>query len=423
MSSDDITISWIRHGESMAQMMENAIDDQYKNENDKQDFQEYRIKVKTEEIEQYRIDDFSKKIKEAYDAFKQSKEDKIDINKQLVFWDKTKDEVVNNFINDKIFDEGELVDFAYEYAKLTPASWFLTPTLTYAGKMQAERLGITYISKKYKANNTLFICSPTVRTIMTALYALQKSGIEMPTIHIVPYINEKGMDTYYLDRANAGIPYEIIDDVIEMIKKYIGIENIHVETTNYIETAKTALEKRENIYLGDFIAAKIHIKKLLDGKKKVAAFVHANFIISRIEEATGYKFPKKEFPINCNVYDLKYDATIHPEPIASIEGILAYKGGVRKEGIIGISVDIEEKHIDFSSLKKGELRGDINKKWIKCYDIKNGDYKCGDVLGLKEHFSQKGGKRKTKRRNKKYTNKKRRVTRKKTKRNLRRRRR
>ena len=46
-SEEEITISWIRNGESMAQMMENAIDDQYENKNDKQNFQENRTKVKT----------------------------------------------------------------------------------------------------------------------------------------------------------------------------------------------------------------------------------------------------------------------------------------------------------------------------------------------------------------------------------------
>ena len=421
MSSDDITISWIRHGESMAQMMENAIDDQYKDEEDKKRFKNYRIKVKTEEIEQYRTNDFIFDIEHAYEAFKEVKQvqNKIEINKQLKFRDENKDEV-NNFINDKkINDEGE-VDYAYLYDKLTPASWFLTPTLTYAGKIQAETLGSSKFFENYKEDDTLFICSPTVRTIMTALYALHSSKIDpKPTIHIVPYINEKGMDTDYLDRANAGIPYEIINKVVEMIKKYISIKNIHVETMKYIETAKASLKKKENIYLGDFNEAKIHIKKLLHGKIKVAAFVHASFIINRIGEAE-YKLPRDEFPNNCNVYQLNYDEDINPKPIALIKP--AYEGGVRNKKLL--TVEEEEQNIDFSSLKKSELRGDINRKWIKCYDINNGHYKCGgDVVGLKEQFDKTGGKRKTKRRNKKYTSKKRRLTRKKTKRNLRRRRR
>ena len=416
MSSDEeITISWIRHGESMAQMMENAIDDQYLTPKDKQDFQEYRSDVKTEEIKQYRSDDFSEKIKEAYKAYeietykggKKIIQNRIDINTQLDFDD---EESNKKFINDKVT----------EYAKLTPASWFLTPTLTYAGKIQAETLGVNFFNnnkENYNENDTLFICSPTVRTIMTALYALHNSQIiPKPIIHIVPYTNEMGMDTYYLDRANAGIPYEIIDEVVSIIRRSINTY-IKVDTTNYIETAKKAIEKKENIYLGDFEKSKTHISKLLDGKKKVAAFVHANFIINRIGEAE-YKLPRNEFPINCNVYNLKYDATtIDPKPIVSINP--EYEGGVRNKRLL--TVKEEEQNIDFSSLKEHQLRGDINKKWIECYDINSGNYTCTKVEYLAKHFSKTGGKRKTRRRNKKYTSKKRRTTRKKTKRNLRRR--
>jgi hypothetical protein len=60
---------------------------------------------------------------------------------------------------------------------------------------------------------------------------------------------------------------------------------------------------------------------------------------------------------------------------------------------------------NWSSLKKGNLRGDINDLWIKCFD-KQGDYKCGNVTHDVEEYEkqiqiQTAGGRKTKRRHKK----------------------
>ena len=374
------TISWVRHGESIAQMIEGANDDA---PIDKESFLEYRTELMEKESDNYKS--FSS-LESAFENIEVIKPKEIipfdDLQKKMT---EDKDFIKKNF-----------------NSVLTPSSWFFTPTLTSIGKEEAVHFGKSYLSGKDDKYD-LIICSPTVRTILTALYALHSAKMNDKTIMIMPHINEEYItNKNVLERANAGIPVEIIDEIIELIKKYTKID-ITINTDFYKENKKS--ESDSEYYNGNFEKAKTLIK---ENGSKILAFVHGTFITKRLTEANamaGLKAKDKYFfPHNCSLYDITYDGdktpiydedSGHPNMIAD----------VRKDNV----KDVRKYDEDYCSLKKESLRGEINYLWIDCYD-KQGDYKCGNVKELKkkyEGYTEGGKKRRNKKTMKKRKSKKR----------------
>ena len=284
--------------------------------------------------------------------------------------------------------------------KKTPSSWFFTPTLTYIGKKEAEQFGKKFLKKEFLKGKEydLIICSPTVRTIMTALYALDAADMNGKVIHIIPHINEKYTTTKnLLERANAGIPVEIIDDVIQLIKDRVQT-NITVNSTIYKKAKETNKESMEEFYNGNFSKAREIIENLENTHDNVIAFVHANFIRERIKETL---FTLTDFPTNCSAYKINY-SSIQPEYIGML-----YGDNINIRNTIEYNIIEEETNFNsynyWCSLKEGSLRGDINRLWIKCY-VEHDHYNCGKnpisrrnlSLLNKIHSIKTGGKRKRK---------------------------
>lgn len=418
MTDDTITISWVRHGESIAQMIEGANDDfpfdlfktkftpEEKEEKEFKDvFLAYRTAIINEEFGHY--NDFPM-LKSAFVNIKANDSKKSIIPFANLQEKMTKDNV---FIK-KHFN-----------SELTPSSWFFTPTLTSVGKKEAEKFGGSYL-KKNGGKYDLIICSPTVRTIMTALYALDAAGMKEKEIMIMPHINEEYItNKNLLERANAGIPVEIIDEIIKLIKKYTTIvDDIKINTDFYKTTKENSEETDEDFYNGNFEKAK---QLIVDNKsKKILAFVHGTFIKKRLIEANAIngltKNDKNFFPHNCSLYDITYDGNKLPIYVAS-----PYPNAMADVRKLGVKDDTEDDKT-FCSLNENSLRGDINRLWIehynKCYD-NQGDYKCGNVEILRRNYevgsqrksSHRGGKKnkKSKKRSKRTKKHKRKTSKKK----------
>jgi hypothetical protein len=405
------SITWVRHGESIAQMIEAANDDAPLDK-DKVDFQKNVVNaIRKKELKSY--ERFEKQLKTAYIESNDlvSKLKKFDKLPYMID-DDTKDMVLD--VNDK--QQSKFLESKYD--KYTPASWFFTPTLTYVGVEEAKQFGKTFWAKN-SDNYNLIISSPTVRTIMTAIYAsISKhlTDVNIPPISIVimPQINEEYAPTPYLDRANAAIPHEIIEEVIERIKKFIKDDykdiDIEINTDFYITKANEA-NNIDDFYNGNFEEAQKYIQEYIkeknienNGKTNILAFVHANFIGKRLNKANEVQFKnlaKRYFPNNCSAYQLYYnlkDTNETPYNRFTIKYNNNQSDFRNKEKSYDEKKEEKDENDKYWTLNKGSLRGDINDMWIRqCYDD-NGKNSCNMVSTIVSEYEKnlrdnmKGGK-------------------------------
>lgn len=261
----------------------------------------------------------------AYPRMKYSKMVTDINNLQVDIWaDKDlTDEKLNNYKTKwKMADGTEFKEYK------PPCTWLFTPTLTYIGVQQAKMLGADYLTRN---QYDLIICSPTVRTIMTALFSLFSSDILSDInkkIYIVPYINEIYNGSGYFDRANGAIPYKIITRVIEMIAEFV-VNHLNVkkekeeiidliDTTAYItEMTKfdnNEIERREKSegnyehFMEHYLHLFLEDKKLLK-INNILAFSHGKLIsedILKPDEVLDKNIGLAFFPNNCSVFIAPY---------------------------------------------------------------------------------------------------------------------
>lgn len=423
MFSKNYTITWVRHGEIISQLIEHANDDypwdifgifnqklspEQRDYEDK--FNKYRIDFIENEIENYMQPQFRDKLASQFSN--SEKNTKEMLNEET----KTKKKFILSFYDIKHIIDGSKKMDKGAYPKdittispwyvneslskqISPSTWYFTTTLDSVGILESIQFGKKYLLEK---EYDTFICSPTVRTIMTALYALSTAGIKDKEIIIIPYINERNITTTgFEERGNVGIPVEILDTVIEKIKEATEIKDIKINTEYYRKEAKN---QSKDYWMGGQFKEKG--KKCIENnviednnEKNIMAFVHGNFIkerLSEVEEKSRVTKKIPAMPYNCSAYEIKYTSN----KIAGISEKSKYSGPVtrvRDNYDFKDNVEVDE---NISSLALGNLRGDINDLWINMSPLKTGG----------------GKKRKTKRRGKITKNKKNKRHGKKTKR-------
>ena len=335
----DNVIWWVRHGESISNLYENNCEDLYP-ENLRNDFQDMRVMIKKEEQSQYKtyyniqiskaIESLQSKIKtlkEQSNNEKTNKKNIEDLTKMIETWTNMIKVEDNKWINLRGMVNVNGENKTEQTSIKPPASWLFTPTLTYIGIKQSILAGTNLFNKLQGSNKEpLFITSSTVRTIMTAIYAFysyknncEKKGKTFNgKIYVVPYINEhlNGAGCCgepNLDNSNSAIPYDILDQVIEYIvrfvithedynyKKMTGVLNNSNNSTNTFmqESAKeTEITKLKALidtsfytraYTNDksnynksdikkFIAEIYPQIKKFNNNAQIIAFTHGNFI-------------------------------------------------------------------------------------------------------------------------------------------------
>jgi len=230
-----ITINWVRHAESISNLIDIEITktpDMYKPEN-KKDYDGYKtyreafIEDEGKNYEPFKaqidknIKDLIPKIKEKCPKGNIQDDDKkmCDDSDRMV-----------KFIDDK----GEMIKFnALEKQGVkplpkTPGTWMFTPTLSYAGVIQALEFGKTYLSKINE--NTKYdriCCSGSVRTIMTMLISLiaaNNDNLTTPAeVFIYPYITEalNGGKFIDADLSNEAIDPKLIGEIVKTIVTWL----------------------------------------------------------------------------------------------------------------------------------------------------------------------------------------------------------
>ncbi len=322
-------ISWVRHGEAFSNALENLETDIYIQDQKKStytvhknvNYASYKKEIRRKELEFY---DDDKDIFHPYIAAGMNK--LRDIVKQDEL--KKLDEKDEHYKHNKKMVDDRFNMVSYNWDKHVkpsewnidsqktkpPSSWLLTPTLTYVGVKQSIKLG-EYLKNNIN-NYGYFICSPTVRTIMTALYAILTafyndvdndfSALSGKKLIITPYINEpyNGAGIINLDRANAGIPTDIIKTVIEYIAEFVandecGFFSNKITKKEIIEFIDTDLYKTEveevekknqrgidpkiDVYVGDSDKITEILKKIIKGKKGEEVKVK----VEEVEEGEG----------------------------------------------------------------------------------------------------------------------------------------
>ena len=436
-------ITWVRHGELISQLIEHANDDYPFNfftaktadknwktyEAYENKFNDYRKTIIDQEIENYK--QFKDRLSQQYE------EEVVDLT-QL------QKEKFKNLLDYKTIDNLKSESFEAEIQRLlkprkplvesspwfvnsifskqvSPSTWYFTPTLDSVGVLESKKFGTEYLKKNTEKYGAI-ICSPTVRTIMTALYALQAAGISGKEIIIIPYINERNITNKGVEeRANVGIPLEILDKVIALIDTATGNMGSEKNTiiTQYYKNEKP--KHPDNYWEGGYFdRAKEIIEEIIEktDSKNILAFVHGNFILDRIRALYNNVQPKPKrlpaMPFNCSAYELAYEKKT--EEALSIIDDTTYtneKANVRTSTANIIDEDkVDDKDINNGdcNLAKGNLRGDINHMWININTIPR-------ARGTTSSGAQGGKKRKTKRRSKL---KKRRKSKKRTNKNKRR---
>ena len=184
-------------------------------------------------------------------------------------------ESCSNYNNDYTQD---LPKDTKEFKTVTPLNtkcksiFELEPPLSYNGMNQAIRLGIEYFSipPKKIQDDTMFISSPLVRTLTTALLALR--GQPDKTIFVIPFINETDHINFNMtldankiciaagkltrpniDRQNQSVPSAVLRNKMNFIqnwikenwRNYADIEILTILTKLYDATTTNPTKKQE----------------------------------------------------------------------------------------------------------------------------------------------------------------------------------
>jgi len=220
----NITINWIRHGESCANLATKGFQDK---------------KDTTIDIG-YGITGniFEKDMKNGLHKDIMDKEiGEIDESDEFELIDLS-------IIDDDLDTENQtfynrwMKEFSTTASKIK-GTFMYEPNLSYVGMSHAINLGTNFFSKDEHSNNTnIYISSALTRTITTALLALR--FVPNAVIYVVPYINEinNAGEQLGIDFQNTAVKSSILKKKILFIKKWLDINWItyfdDIEIINFL---------------------------------------------------------------------------------------------------------------------------------------------------------------------------------------------
>lgn len=202
-----ITINWIRHGESCANLEQKNYKDRPTEDSP----------IEDHPIEDHPIDEW---------VSVNSEEEK-----------KTSGEEKNFF--ERVVDTArDAISSLAEKSTQIQAAFLYEPNLSFIGMNHAINLGTNFIYFNNKPQN-IYISSPLTRTITTALLSLR--FIPNAIIYVVPYINEipNAASTIGYDYQNTAVPSQLLKKRIKFIKEWINkfwiVKFDDIEIMNFLD--------------------------------------------------------------------------------------------------------------------------------------------------------------------------------------------
>lgn len=205
MSEYNITINWIRHGESCANLGQ-------------QIHKDVLGKQGSDTIVN-RLDDEQKDAE--YDMLDE-KQEKASDNDEFTMIDSIPPPAKNSgFWTSIVNNVSSLMPTAIKDTTAKIASAFLyEPNLSFIGMNHAINLGTNYFVYNNNEHN-IYISSPLTRTITTALLSLR--FVENAVIYVVPYINEKNNPSNIvgMDYQNTAVDSVLLKKKILFVKEWL----------------------------------------------------------------------------------------------------------------------------------------------------------------------------------------------------------
>ena len=355
-------IYWIRHAESCANLLENKIVDTYLDEDKANQHSELfaRHAVKS------RYFDDAGNVKKSDDSYPDN------IGSIL------KSISLQNFTRDKS-------DFSKPIFTGADSRWLFHPPLSSVGIQQAKKLSTRDEFKAVVKECTVFITSATVRTIMTAIYSLNR--IKNVTLYVVPYINEKMNEAseFGLDFVNTGIPKDKIDEIIQCVIKYVTsavpvktemehqfkVGTITIDTGFYHSVEplpETETEDQEDVLIKNIATFKTSIipqlceyMKTNTQEMTILAYSHG-YVINNLLKSHGSEYPEKvKYAPNVSMF--KEDYTANTMEVVEVDKENAPNGGVFvRKGATEIITDDDDYDTpnNMSPCSLYGLRGEVN---------------------------------------------------------------
>lgn len=375
----NIVIDWVRHAESCTNLLDAKVTDNYNSNNNITNFKGFLREINMEEDKFYKND--SKPFKSDIDSVNEKLELFIEKSDNDVCGSSITDEIIKeNCIDENSTDDtcwdatvkacknSQKAKAAYTKYKMKKSSWLYHPTLSYIGIQQAIALGRDeeFTNILQSQNYKVIITSATARTIMTALLSLQNNNIidyKNNKIIVMPYINEheNSAGDFGLDRANAALPYDKIDSIIEEIIKWLKLND---SSMHYL-TVDTAFYKKkcqDNInsapYKADIDKFNQILPELLEYCNittdtqlpiNILAYAHGYVILNKFKKY-GLNPPDRFLP-NVSMYR---ENSQNPDINKKIERI---HSGMRVRSTRGSN----NESTDTNLCSLDSLRGDINK--------------------------------------------------------------
>ena len=260
----NITINWIRHGESCANLAvgsnrderpSKASDGYGKLENAYEKDAEYEMVDKTgttiNETHKDDIDESTTKSRSALNAL------------------------------------SSLSDWGRGKASQLTASNLYEPNLTYIGMNHAINLGTNFFSKDGRITPAnIYISSALTRTITTALLALR--FVPNAVIYVVPYINEIGnvAQNVGMDWQNTGVKSLLLKKKILFIKKWLDVNWItrfdDIEIINFLITIYEIIDdaKKNALQIKDDIVKVLNCRK--DTQCRETSLINLQALVLRL---------------------------------------------------------------------------------------------------------------------------------------------
>jgi hypothetical protein len=228
----EITINWIRHGESCANI------DQGINKDKREDIlfndpNDLDLILKLEQVlSEYEVVDGANT--DNHNDIESEYDDLLDINEIAGQSMAGQSMTVTNepVLEQEIVDSqhkkasantiGKIISkHAIKKASRLKAAFLYEPNLSFIGMNQAINLGTNYFHKNNDVKN-IYITSPLTRTITTALLSLR--FVENAIIYVVPYINEKSNAAALIqyDFQNSAVPSNLLKKKIFFIKEWLN---------------------------------------------------------------------------------------------------------------------------------------------------------------------------------------------------------
>ena len=281
-----ITINWVRHSESIANLIDIEITktpDMYiKDSDDYNGYRTYRNDFIADEGKNY--EPFTEEIKAKITQLKENENFKEICKKDKKDKMCSDSERMVKFIDDK----GEMIKFndlekqGVKPLPKTPGTWMFTPTLSYAGVIQSLVFGKTYLNlitdesnsenKSTKQQYDRICCSGSVRTIMTMLISLIAANRDdliiapapaapaapvapaQTEVFIYPYITEalNGGKFIDADLSNEAIHPKLIGEIVKtivtwLVEKLLLVVDDQTLKTKYLEGITIAQAPAEQV--------------------------------------------------------------------------------------------------------------------------------------------------------------------------------